>query len=150
MVVADVEQTRHQIRSAIESTDIKVIELESGRLVRDAAANQYDLDLVIVDSQIGSMGGFAVIQDLHLEEYDNRIPQIPSLILLDRRADAWMARQVAAEGFLVKPLNPVKISKAVKAILNGHTYYDESYAPISAMTSFESAVSLPGLAGNPL
>jgi DNA-binding NarL/FixJ family response regulator len=61
-----------------------------------------------------------------------------------------MARQIAAEGFLIKPLNPIKTAKAVKAILNGHTYFDESYAPISAVNSFKTAEALPGLAGNPL
>lgn len=149
LVVSDLDVLRNQIRSILESSENQIIELQSGRLVRQVAENT-DIDLAIIDSQIGSMGGFAVVLDLHLEEYDNRILQIPALILLDRRADAWMARQTSAEGFLLKPINPIKLKQAVKALLNNNTYYDSTDSPISAINTYKSAKSLPGLAGTPL
>jgi DNA-binding NarL/FixJ family response regulator len=52
------------------------------------------------------------------------------LILLDRRADVFLARRSAAEGWLVKPLDPIRIRRASRAVLEGGTFHDESYKPL--------------------
>src|SRR5271154_4775905 len=83
-------------------------------------------DLVITDLQVGNMGGMAICLDLHLEESGGRIPHVPVVILLDRRADVCLARRSAAEGWLVKPLDPLRIRRAVRAVLDDGTFYDES------------------------
>ena len=41
-------------------------------------------DLVVLDLQIGNMGGIAVAIDLRLEEAAGRLPEVPILLLLDR------------------------------------------------------------------
>ena len=33
------------------------------------------------------------------------------------------------EGWVVKPLDPMRLYRAVAAVLGGGTYYDESYRP---------------------
>jgi DNA-binding NarL/FixJ family response regulator len=88
-------------------------------------------DLVITDCQVQSMGGIAICLDLKLEESGGRLPHVPVLILLDRRADVFLARSAAAEGYLVKPLDPMRLRQAVEALLAGGTYHDESYKPIT-------------------
>jgi DNA-binding NarL/FixJ family response regulator len=76
------------------------------------------------------MGGMAICLDLHLEESGGRIPHVPVVILLDRRPDVFLARRSAAEGWLVKPLDPLRIRRAVQAVLDDGTFYDESYKPL--------------------
>ncbi len=51
------------------------------------------------------------------------------LILLDRRADVFLARRCQADGWLLKPLDPIRLRRAVKALLAGGTYQDSSYLP---------------------
>jgi DNA-binding response OmpR family regulator len=52
------------------------------------------------------------------------------LMLLDRRADVFLARRSGAEGWLVKPLDPRRIRRATTALLDGGTYHDESFQPV--------------------
>jgi CheY-like chemotaxis protein len=88
-------------------------------------------DLAILDSQIGSMGALAVTYELHLEEGAGRLDGIPILLLLDRRADVYLAERSDADGYLVKPLDPIRLRKAVAALVAGGSYYDDSYKPVT-------------------
>jgi DNA-binding response OmpR family regulator len=40
------------------------------------------------------------------------------LMLLDRQADVHLAKRCAADGYLVKPLNPLSLKLAARAILH--------------------------------
>ena len=76
-------------------------------------------DLAIVDIQIGTMGGIAVALDLRLEADAGRLEPGPVLLVLDRRPDVFMARRSGAEGWILKPLDPIRLRKAVAALLAG-------------------------------
>ncbi len=89
--------------------------------------------LVILDLQIGKMGGMATCLDLRLEEGAGRLPHVPVLMLLDRRADVFLARRSEAEGYIVKPLDPMRLSRAVRKILDGDTYEDGAYKPVTVV-----------------
>jgi DNA-binding response OmpR family regulator len=67
-----------------------------------------------------------------LEEGADRIDHVPVLMLLDRRADVFLARRSAADGWLVKPLDPIRLRRAVHALLAGDTYYDTTDLPTAA------------------
>jgi DNA-binding NarL/FixJ family response regulator len=56
-------------------------------------------------------------------------------MLLDRRPDVFLARRSGAEGWVVKPLDPIRLRRAVAALLDGGTYHDESYAPLSVVAA---------------
>jgi DNA-binding response OmpR family regulator len=87
------------------------------------------VDLVIADLQIGSMGAMAICLELrHLESYGAAEP-VSVLMLLDRRPDVFLARRSGAEGFVVKPLDPQRMRSAVRALLRGESYEDESLRP---------------------
>ena len=75
--------------------------------------NARPADLAIVDSQIGTMGGIAVALDLRLEADAGRLEPCPVLLVLDRRPDVFMARRSGAEGWILKPLDPIRLGKAV-------------------------------------
>jgi len=127
-MVSDAPWVREEVRSVIVSPDVTVDEIAQGAAVR-AAVDDDAPDLVILDLQIGNMGGMAVCLDLRLEEGAGRLPHVPVLMLLDRRADVFLARRSDAEGWLVKPLDPIRLGKAVRTLLAGGTFHDEAYKP---------------------
>ena len=93
------------------------------------AVKAHEPDLVILDLQIGNMGAMATCLDLRLEEGADRIDHVPVLLLLDRRADVFLARRAEADGWVIKPLDPIRLRKAIRALLDGQTYEDPSYRP---------------------
>ncbi len=113
----------------IEGGDNDIDEAASGPEVLEAV--RYDPpDLVVVDMQMGNMGGMAVCLELRLEESYGELPHVPVLMLIDRRPDVFLARRSGAEGWLVKPLDPLRIRRAVRTLLDGGTYADDSYQPV--------------------
>lgn len=129
LIVSDAPSVLAEVRSALEDGETTVRELTAGHLVRGAVAEDPP-DLVITDLQVGSMGGIAICMDLRLEESGGRAEHVPVLILMDRRADVFMAKRSDAEGWLVKPFDSLRLRKAARALLEGGTYYDESYKPL--------------------
>ncbi len=95
---------------------------EVARVVADKAAAGEDVDVGIFDLQIGSMGGMAVTLSLRLDESSGRVPHVPIVMLLDRVADVFLARRSGADGWLVKPLDPLRLRRAVRAVLRGDAY----------------------------
>ena len=77
--------------------------------------------LVVLDLQIGNMGGIATCLHLRDEAGDDRLPDVPILMLLDRQADVHLARRSGAEGWVVKPLDAFRLRRAATAILTGRT-----------------------------
>ncbi|MGA2211466.1 MAG: response regulator [Acidimicrobiales bacterium] len=130
LIVADAPTVLAEVRSALEDEDTDIRELRVGAQVRGAVEDDPP-DLLITDLQVGSMGGVAICHDLRLEESGERQIHVPVLILLDRRADVFIAKECDAEGWLVKPLDPLRLRKAAAALLDGGTYFDESYKPVT-------------------
>lgn len=128
LVVSDSPAIRAEVRSVLSGPTMSVRELDDGAAVRAACA-QKKPDLVVLDLQIGNMGAIAITLDLRLEASGGRLARMPVLLLLDRRADVFLARRSGAEGFLVKPLDPVRLRRATTALLDGREYEDESYRP---------------------
>ena len=81
-------------------------------------------DIGIFDLQIGSMGGMAVTMSLRLDESSGRVPHVPVVMLLDRFADVHLSRRSGADGWLVKPLDPLRLRKAVRTVLAGGSYQE--------------------------
>jgi DNA-binding response OmpR family regulator len=131
LVASDSAALREDVRSVLSGGDSVVTEVESGGAVAPAIlANPPDL--VILDLQIGSMGGMATCLDLRLEESADRLPHVAVLMLLDRRADVFLARRAAADGWVIKPLDPLRLRRAVNELLAGRSFHDPSYLPAHA------------------
>lgn len=123
LIAADAPWIHEEIVSALPA-EATVRSLMNGAAVR-AAVGEATPDLVILDSQISNMGAMAVTYDLRNEESGGRLPHVPVLILLDRPSDVFLARQCQAEGYLVKPLDPLRVRRATTALLGGGTFLDK-------------------------
>jgi len=116
VVAADGKWIRDQVRTALASSDTEVVEVTRGQDVRAAVADHAP-DLVVLDMQIGNMGGIASAIDLHLESDAGRVPDTMILLLLDREADRFLAKRAAADAELVKPLDAGTLRRTMKRLL---------------------------------
>jgi DNA-binding NarL/FixJ family response regulator len=130
LLISDATVVLDELLAVVDNGENEVTSLRNADRLRTTVDSTRP-DLVITDCQVQSMGGIAICLDLKLEESGGRLPHVPVLILLDRRADVFLATTAAAEGFLVKPLDPIRLRLAVEALLAGGTYRDESYKPIT-------------------
>jgi DNA-binding response OmpR family regulator len=134
LIAADSRSVLNDLRAVLDDGETEIVEVEHGEDVREAVAGEVT-DLVIADFQVGSMGAMAICLDLRLEESGGRVDYVPVLMLCDRRADVFLAKRSSADGYLVKPLDPIRLRKAIKALLDGGTYYDESYRPVPTVAA---------------
>ena len=83
------------------------------------AIHEVDPDVVVLDLQIGNMGGIATCIAIRHEETDERLEERPVLLLLDREVDVFLAQQAEADGWLVKPLDAFRLLRAIERTLAG-------------------------------
>ena len=88
------------------------------------AVTQRTPDVAVLDLQVGSMGAMAVTMNLRLDESGGRLPHIPVVMLLDRIADVHLARRSGAEGWLVKPVDSLRLRRAVKEVCSGGVWHE--------------------------
>ena len=74
-------------------------------------------EVVLLDMQIGNMGGMAACLAVRQEEGMGRLEPRPVIMLLDRDADEFLARRSEADAWLVKPINPMHLSRLVSSML---------------------------------
>ena len=128
LLVADTPSVTDELESALGTINYEFIKVDDGRNTRNAVKTHLP-DLVIVDMQVGSMGGMAICLDLRLEESGGRLPSSKVLMIVDRRADIFLARRSSANGYIIKPLDSIRIRKAVVEILSNQNFEDPSFAP---------------------
>jgi DNA-binding response OmpR family regulator len=134
LVAAEASWIREQVQVAFVQAGQRVIEVQRGQDVRNAVS-EYEPSVVILDMQIGNMGGIAVALDIRLEQGEGRMPETQILLLLDREADRFLATRSDVDGVLVKPIDAGRLRRAVKNL-----------ARSESLTMAESgAASLAGL-----
>lgn len=144
LIASDSAPVREDVKSVLPSHDTVVTEVTRGSAVTPAIrANPPEL--VVLDLQIGSMGGMATCLDLRLEESAGRLPHVGVLMLLDRRADVFLARRAGAEGWVIKPLDPLRLRRAINEVLAGRSYHDAAYQPTP---TFVGVAEGPGDSGS--
>jgi CheY-like chemotaxis protein len=117
LVASDAASVRAEVAAVVDGPDTAIVDIHTGPAVAPAVY-EHEPDLLVVDLQMGNMGAMAVCLELRLEESYGNLPHVPVLMLLDRRADVFLAKRSGAEGWVVKPL------------LGGGTYHDESFLPV--------------------
>jgi CheY-like chemotaxis protein len=145
LVASDLATLRKEIEAVISGPDVQVRLVTSGPEVVSFVAEESP-DLVIVDMQMGNMGGMAVCLELRLNESYLDVPHVAVLMLLDRRPDVFLAKRSGAEGWLVKPLDPQRLRRAVRNLLAGGIYHDEAYTPVPVLVGPSQALE-PGPVG---
>ncbi len=137
LLATDAKWIVDEVTNALGGDDDTFTVCTEGRVVVEQIEERVP-DLAIFDLQIGSMGGMAVTMSLRLDESADRLPHVPVLMLLDRVADVHLARRCGAEGWLIKPLDSLRLKRAAKAIVGGGTYTEgvpTDAAPVAPMVA---------------
>ncbi len=125
LLATDADWILTEVEAALGGPADELRRLRTGAEVVSSAA-AWEPDLIVLDLQIGNMGGMATCMALHHEMLAGRLPHIPVLMLLDRDADVFLARRSEAEGWLIKPLDAFRLRKAAKALLAGDAYTEHA------------------------
>jgi DNA-binding response OmpR family regulator len=118
LIATDADAVFAEVEAALVDEATSIVRVRKGQDVAGAVAAAPP-DLVILDLQIGNMGGIASCLHLHHEAGAGRLPAVPVMMLLDRQADVFLARRSGANGWVVKPLDAYSLRKVATAILDG-------------------------------
>ena len=116
LLATDSDSLFNTVDAALGSDTSEISRVRAGVEVLDAV-RQHEPDVVICDLQIGNMGGMATCLDLRMEAEMGRAPETRVLMLLDREADVYLAKQAGCDGWILKPLDAVGVRRAVEAVL---------------------------------
>jgi DNA-binding response OmpR family regulator len=116
LIATDSDAVFAEVEGALVDETTTIVRVRAGQEVGGAVAASTP-DLVILDLQIGNMGGIAACLHLRHEAGAERLPDVPVLMLLDRQADVFLARRGGADGWIVKPLDAFTLRRAATAVL---------------------------------
>ena len=139
LIATDAQWVLNEIQAVLGSSSTTIQVVTNGRLVAPAVAERTP-DIAILDMQVGSMGGMAITMDLRLDYSSGALPNVPILMLLDREADVHMARRSGANGWIIKPLDALRLRKAVNAIAVGGCYAEGVPVPEVVVDEVNTAV----------
>ena len=88
LLATDADWVVDEVTAALGDNETSFTVCREGRLVSELVAIG-NIDVVIADLQIGSMGGMAVAMDLRLDASSGAVPETPLVMLLDRDADVF-------------------------------------------------------------
>lgn len=110
LLVADRQSVIDQVHTSLAGADVEVIDHTDSDT---AAATAYaeEVDAVLVDMQVGSMGSMAVTRDVRAKSEGGE--EIPVTILLDREADAFLAGRAGAKNWILKGVPASELRAAI-------------------------------------
>ena len=127
VVYSDDPAVRDQVRGALgrrpagDLGRIDYVELDTGEKVV-ARVDQGGVDLVVLDGEAWPTGGLGLAKQMKDE-----LPDCPpTLVLLARKVDAWLATWSQADGVVAHPLDPVEITGVAADLLRAR----EAGAPV--------------------
>jgi len=133
LLATDADRLHDEVDAALVDDETTLHRVRAGRDVADAVVDLRP-DLVVLDLQIGNMGGMATCMRLRLDEGAGRLDhRHPVLMLLDRQDDVFLAHRADADGWLVKPLDAFRLRRAARALLDGGTWTEEPLPPTASL-----------------
>jgi two-component system response regulator MprA len=111
LLVTDASWVANEVRASLSLGEWSIEEISDPRLTTSLVMEKRP-DAVIVDMQVGSMGGMAVIRGIRGEVDEAERPR--TVLLLDRSADEFIARRAGADACVLKPINAYELRTALQ------------------------------------
>jgi DNA-binding response OmpR family regulator len=118
LVVSDVSWVVNDVRSALTDARFSV-DVASDPRSASAAVTTARPDIVLVDFQIGSMGGMAVTRSIRDAASTGHTTRPPIVLLLDRDADGFLAGRSGADAWIRKPFSADALRATIDGLLTG-------------------------------
>lgn len=112
LLVADAPWAINDVRASLSDAGYDLVLVTDPREAADARLEE-DPDIVLIDLQVGSMGGFAVVRDLRDAAAAAGEPPVPAVLLLDRSVDTFLAGRSGADAWLLKPVASFELRSVV-------------------------------------
>ena len=116
LLVADTPWVRNEVLAALSEPGYDIDFVEDPRQVTERIAAELP-DAVLVDLQVGSMGGMAITRAIRDASQEGEIPDVPVVLLLDRHADTFLAKRSGASAAVVKPFTPQDLRVTLTELL---------------------------------
>jgi two-component system chemotaxis response regulator CheY len=115
LVVDDADVIRAQVSRALSPAGFAILEAADGAAGLATARANTDLSLIVLDVNMPIMGGIEMLERL---KEDQRTAGIPVLLLTTEGQEALIlrAKKAGAKGWMVKPVKPEMLLKAVQAL----------------------------------
>lgn len=118
LLATDSDRLFSDVDATLASDDTDVLRVKAGADVLPACQHKKP-DLVILDLQIGNMGGIATCIALKQEQRSDRLGAFPVALILDRSVDTFLAGEAGAEGWLIKPIDSLRLRRLAGSLLAG-------------------------------
>ncbi|MDJ0497312.1 MAG: response regulator [Acidimicrobiia bacterium] len=116
MVIADEPWTRNEVHAALTEPDYTLIDHDDPATTGEVLRTEQP-DAVVIDLQVGSMGGMAIARDLHQQAALAKLDSVPVVLLLDRKADSFLAKRSGVASWVTKPFTAHDIRTAVESAI---------------------------------
>lgn len=110
LLVADAPWVVNEVRAALGLGNWDIEELDDPSKAALLSA-EHEADAVVVDMQVASMGGMAVIRDIRQSTEELDRPHM--VLLLDRSADTFLAKRAGADAYVTKPITAAELREAL-------------------------------------
>lgn len=115
MLVADsawvINQTNAALGGSHEITEINDPDTIEQHISEDGA------DVILIDLQVGSMGGMALTRYLKSSAMAGQSEDAPIVLLLDRSADEFIAKRSGADAWIVKPFSAQDLLATLSSVV---------------------------------
>ncbi|MGH1504438.1 MAG: response regulator [Acidimicrobiales bacterium] len=123
LLATDADDLFAEVDNALAGDDTTVFRVRKGADVLPVIEAKNPA-LVLLDLQIGNMGGVATCLAIRQEEGFGRLEKRAVGLLLDRSADVFLADQAGADGWLIKPLDPLRLRRLADELLSGASVFE--------------------------
>ena len=102
LLIADDDWVRNDVEAALSGPRRTITTVADPREAVGAAAAA-EPAAILIDMQVGSMGGMAVVRACKDAIAAGQIAEAPLILLLDRTADVFLADRSGADEWVTKP-----------------------------------------------
>jgi DNA-binding response OmpR family regulator len=114
LLIADDDWVRNDVSASIVDPSISLTVLDDPS---DIVTIDRRFDLYAVDMQIASTGGMATVRLLKDAMFRGEIEPAPTVLLLDRSADVFLAKRAGADAYLIKPFTSQQLREVMSHLL---------------------------------
>jgi DNA-binding NarL/FixJ family response regulator len=116
VLIADTPWVRSDVKASMIDPESALVDVEDPRKALDTLILER-ADAALIDMQVGSMGGMALTRQFKDAFATGKLSPIPLVVLLDRSADAFLAKRAGADASLLKPFTAQEFRATLQKVI---------------------------------